>query len=247
MNIHEHYTINDSQHTLNIELASPYVSFASPLADLVVQAGILKRNFVQTQSGLRMQYLDDETKRDVFAFLSNVSITQLEEQAEKRRQHEEQQAEKQRQRDEERQHILSLAPNEFGKLLSSASQGKLKFVAVASGSLRISPSQLLPLTHFKKFARLGAWLGKEEQFAYAIPLSTSVRGRLLDAATALSRSRKKITKNDIDVRRKSRLEREELRTGVIDADFCEAAEDFGTEQARIWLAQGRLRDLDRDN
>lgn len=243
MKINEHYTITDVEHTLRIELASPHVSFASPLADLLIETAILKRSFSQTQTGLRMQYLDDDTKRQVFSFLSDVSIIQLKEQTGKLLQREKRREEMQRELDQERQRILTLTPNEFGKLLESASQSKLKFISVTSGLLRISPSQLLPVTHFKKFARLGSWLGNEEQFAYPIPLCASTRERLVEAATTLSRSTKKVTKNDIDVRRKSVEERKNVLAGVVDADLWEYAEDFGMKRALEMQAKGLLRNL----
>jgi hypothetical protein len=235
MNINEHYSFLDTNDTLHIELTDSYAHLLTMLADMVQEAALTKKSFSQTRKALRFSWTDEESKIGILAFMQEVTIAELVEREEQARK-----------RQEDREKFLALTDREFAVLIEQTSKGKLHKVVVDKFRLQFSASELLPVTHFKKLARLGTWDGKAQQFEYSLPLTAAVKDKLFDAVSALSRSTKTVTKKDIAERRQARNVREKNHLGVIDADFWEAAEDFGMEKARELQAKGRLRDLNRD-
>ncbi|MYM30629.1 hypothetical protein GTP58_20050 [Duganella sp. CY15W] len=235
MNINEHYSFLDTNEVLQIELTQPVVNLLPALADMIQEAALAKRGFSQTARYLRFSWLDEQSKMGILQFLEKVTIAELVER--------EEQAPRLQ---DDREKFLALTAEEFAVLIEQTSNGKLHKVVVDKFNLQFSASKLLPITHFKKLAQLGSWDAKAQQFAYSLPLTVAVKDKLFDAISALSRSTKSVTKKDIAERRQARKGRKERHLGVIDADFDEAAEDFGFEKAREWQAAGRLRDLTRD-
>lgn len=207
------------------------------LAEIVQEAALTKRSFVQTSKVLRFSWIDEETRARILDFMHHVTIIVLEERAELFRQHQ-----------EDREKFLALTDEEFGSLLESTSQKKLCKVVVDNSTLRFSARELLPITHFKKLSRLGNWNTKEECFKYSLPMISTVRDNLFDAVSALSRSKKQVTKNDIAERRKLRVAWEKAKQSELnieDMDYGDYSGNFGTHAAMIREAEGGFKKFER--
>ncbi len=112
--------------------------------------------------------------------------------------------------------LKSMSLEEFGRLLCRRSGEKLRLVhgmqSHASQRLGIKTIHfqsvaLMPVTHFKEAARLAKYVSAGRLFAYSEDLGSDLtsRQKLLSLADKISRSTKKVTKEDIAARRASRL------------------------------------------
>ncbi|MYM23200.1 hypothetical protein GTP46_11140 [Duganella sp. FT135W] len=237
MNINEHYVVIDGADTFHIELPDSVLDLLPALADMIQEAALTKRSFTETAKTLRFSWLDEETKARIQAFMQQVTIAELAKRTELVRQ-----------RQENREKFLALTDSEFGDLLDSAAQGKLCKILVDRSTLRFSASELMPVTHFKKLARLGHWNAKAEQFEYSLPMNAPVKDKLFDAVLALSRSTKKVTKKDIAERRELRIARERDEQSVFnieEMDFDDYAGNFGTHAALVRQADGGFKKFER--
>ena len=127
---------------------------------------------------------------------------------------------------------------EFMKLFCAHSGDKLRMKAFQPHFI-VTASELLPVTHFKALARMTDYNGRTREFS-ASHLSQAKRVKLLELATKIGKSKKKVTREDILARRKRIREKHDADSGPLHMDFYEASEDFGNQKALEWLRQGRL-------
>lgn len=137
-----------------------------------------------------------------------------------------------------RQEFLDLSPEQFLLEIQAASNQKLQpSHSSKRDTVALNVGELIPVTHFKKFARLGRWGRKTRCFEYTLPLTPLLRDKLYAAAKALGRSTKKVTFADI-IARRARITEPQI---YLDMDFSECMEDFGKEYA-LKMFEGRPTD-----
>lgn len=135
--------------------------------------------------------------------------------------------------------IQLLTPREMGERLWTASRGKLR-ISSAIGGLTLEATELLLVTHFKALARLTHYVAKARRFRASREDLNNVGWRLtlLALAERIGKTTRKVTAADVAARRER--VREKVRLHKLGMGFWEACGDFGEEQAREWLYEGRL-------
>lgn len=234
MNINEHYTVRQSPMGFLVELTSDLTHLSSVLGDHVL-ASKLFRSFYETPTGLRIPVITDEEMKALLAILVDVELDHLLALEVARKTRAEELA-------REREAFLSLSAEEFGKLLESLSNNRLRYRGVCMGVLRMEARELMAVTHFKKLARLGEWDATARIFEYSLPFENILRDNLFDAASALGRSTKKVTQSDIAERRAARKRKQTQAKlpDVAEMDFSEYEENFGLIAALAQEAAGKF-------
>lgn len=141
-------------------------------------------------------------------------------------------------RDEFETRVAEMSLFDFGQMFCKRTNGKLAF-KLHQPDFVVTAAELLPVTHFKSLARATKYNGSRREFS-AKHLSKDERADLLQLADKIGKSKKKVTRADIAARRERLRAKHAADIAPRDADFWEAAEDFGWEQALEWMRDGKL-------
>jgi hypothetical protein len=244
MELNQHYSARQTPTTLHIELTAATVHLLGVLGDAIAAKAMIK-SFTQTHNGFRFAWFDEEHKQDQVAqILQLIGLIDLEQLAEA--------ALEKTRAVEERNKFLELPIQELGAFLSTHSAGRLNSSDTDKFTLRLRPTSLLPVTHFKRFASLGSWNVKSQVFEYSAPYSDRFKDQLLRAVTALAKSKKNVSEADIIERRKVVSERKKAKAAKLnraleieEMDFGDYAGNFGTHAALMREEEGGFKRFER--
>lgn len=231
MKFNEHFTTRESTIGFVVDLAPSLQPIAWAFANQVARTKIPGlQSFIETPTGVRFCPLDVEQQEPLLELLNSIELDEL-----MKMEHERKLVAA------ARLQFLALPTADFGEMLNTASSDKLRYIASSDSTLRLRPTELLPVTHFKKLAKIGRWNASDGNFEFTIPLQPLGKDKLLAAASAVGRSTKKVTKDDIVARRKAILAKNLANCPIPKMDFEEAAQACGTAWAMSAEAAGLLK------